>query len=321
MSRPDRVLKGIETAMDSLIITTAETSISDAAHGLAAASIAPATRRAYVGALNRLADWAGREPSDLNDGDIATYLAHMFDAGKSRPSAQLVTAAVRFQARLQGKPAPTGPATARVLAGFSRLGAQRGRGQAKGVRWEESARVAADIAGNGLSGARDAAIFAVASDALLRIGEIAAINCEDLEFHDDGTAILNIRKSKTDQEGRGCVMFLGAPTSRYLRQWIAGAGIDAGAVFRPVYRDVVIDRRLTSRTIARVIKSRSRGCGIGGDIRGHSLRVGGALSLAAAGASVVEMQQAGRWESPTMPGRYAAGELAKNGPVARLRYG
>ena len=58
-----------------------------------------------------------------------------------------------------------------------------------------------------------------------------------------------------------------------------------------------------------------------GRFSGHSLRVGGAQSLASAGASVVEMQTAGRWQSPSMPGRYARGELAARGAVARLRYG
>ena len=44
--------------------------------------------------------------------------------------------------------------------------------------------------------------------------------------------------------------------------------------------------------------------GIEGRVSGHSLRVGGAQSLAAGGASLVEMQTAGRWQSPAMPGHY-----------------
>ena len=58
-----------------------------------------------------------------------------------------------------------------------------------------------------------------------------------------------------------------------------------------------------------------------GRVSGHSLRVGGAQSLAAGGASLVEMQQAGRWQSPSMPGHYAKGQLADRGAVARIRYG
>ena len=58
-----------------------------------------------------------------------------------------------------------------------------------------------------------------------------------------------------------------------------------------------------------------------GRVSGHSLRVGSAQSLANAGASLVEMQVAGRWRSPVMPALYAQGQLPKQGAVARLRYG
>ena len=51
-------------------------------------------------------------------------------------------------------------------------------------------------------------------------------------------------------------------------------------------------------------------------VSGHSLRVGAAQSLAAAGAGLVQMQQAGRWQSPAMPAHYAA-----RGAVATLRGG
>ena len=50
-----------------------------------------------------------------------------------------------------------------------------------------------------------------------------------------------------------------------------------------------------------------------GRVSGHSLQVGGAQSLAAAGASVVEMQTVGRWQSPSMPAHYVRGQLAARG--------
>ena len=43
-------------------------------------------------------------------------------------------------------------------------------------------------------------------------------------------------------------------------------------------------------------------------------------SLAATGAGLVVMQDAGRWTSPDMPDKYAAGQLAARGAVARLCY-
>ena len=40
---------------------------------------------------------------------------------------------------------------------------------------------------------------------------------------------------------------------------------------------------------------------VAGRVSGHSLRVGSAQSLAAAGAGLVELQEAGDWQAPTMP--------------------
>ena len=48
----------------------------------------------------------------------------------------------------------------------------------------------------------------------------------------------------------------------------------------------------------------------------RSLRVGSAQSLAAAGAGLVELQQAGDWKAPQMPARYARHQLAARGAVA-----
>ena len=61
--------------------------------------------------------------------------------------------------------------------------------------------------------------------------------------------------------------------------------------------------------------------GITGRIGGHSLRVGSARELAADGASLVELQQAGGWRSPTTPAVYVRRESATRGPVTRRRYG
>ena len=100
------------------------------------------------------------------------------------------------------------------------------------------------------------------------------------------------------------------------------AGIEGGPLFRRVRRgDVVGTKKLSVVALRSIIQRRAGAADLEGRFSGHSLRVGGAQSLASAGASVVEMQTAGHWQSPSMPGRYARGELAARGAVARLRYG
>ena len=160
------------------------------------------------------------------------------------------------------------------------------------------------------------------SDCLLRVSEAVALDLAALKFESDGTGRLSIRHSKTDQEGQGETLFVGVPTISRIRAWIAGAGIESGPLFRRVRRGGVVgDAPLSTQAARAIIKRRAAAADLQGRFSGHSLRVGSAQSLAAGGASLVEMQTAGRWQSPAMPGYYARGQLAARGAVARLRYG
>ena len=106
--------------MDSLAAAAAHERPTPTARRLAAASISPNTRRAYSGALRR-----------LHDQGLAAYLAELDDQGRSSASAATAVAAACFRARLAGEPNPAGERTARVLAGYRRTAADRGRGQAR----------------------------------------------------------------------------------------------------------------------------------------------------------------------------------------------
>ena len=44
-------------------------------------------------------------------------------------------------------------------------------------------------------------------------------------------------------------------------------------------------------------------------------------AVSQAGASVVDMQTAGRWKSADMPAQYAKAELAERGAIARFKDG
>ena len=283
---------------------------------LAQASIAENTRRAYEGALRQF-EHSGCPETDAG---VAAYLGRLYEQGRSAACAGMVVAALRFRASLHGRPSPVGAAATRVLAGFRREAVGRGRGMVAGVRWEQADRVAAMAEQQGgLAGLRDAAMVAVASDALLRVSEIAALDVPDVDLAEQTVLI---RHSKTDQEGKGVMQFLGQPTAARIRAWLRTSGLTDGALFRAVNKSGRIQgERLTVRNIRRIITRRARAAGVDGRVSGHSLRVGSAQSLATAGASLVEMQVAGRWQSPAMPGRYAQGQLAKRGAVARLRYG
>ena len=91
----------------------------------------------------------------------------------------MVVAALRFRAKTHGGPSLVGAEAERALAEFRRLAAERGYGKVAGIRWEQADRAAemAEEAG-GPAGLRDAAIIAVASDALLRVSEVEALDVQ-----------------------------------------------------------------------------------------------------------------------------------------------
>ena len=102
-----------------------------------------------------------------------------------------------------------------------------------------------------------------------------------------------------------------------VRAWMDAAGIADGPLFQRLDKAGKPRGRLSTQSIRAIIQRRAQDAGIEGRVSGHSLRVGSAQSLVTAGASVVELQTAGRWQSPSMPGRYARGPaLAARGAVA-----
>ena len=194
---------------------------------LVQASIAANTRRAYEAALRQFKHSEYPE----TDSGIAAYLTGLYEQGRSAACAAMAVAALRFRARLVGRPSPVGTAAMRVLAGFRRLAQGRGRGKVTGVRWEQADRVAEMAEQRGdLAGLRDAAIIAVASDALLRVSEVAALNVPDVNLTEQTVLI---RRGKTDQEGKGAVMFLGKPTTERIRAWLDNSRLtDRGTIPR-----------------------------------------------------------------------------------------
>ena len=137
-----------------------------------------------------------------DDSGIADYLAHLQESGKAVATARIALAAIRYRAREEGEPHPDGALTARVLAGYGRAGANRGRGQVAGVTWEQAdAMCVLAVQAGGLWGLRDAALIAVMSDSLLRISEAAALGVADVNQAHAGAGTLVLAQSKTPWRG------------------------------------------------------------------------------------------------------------------------
>ena len=292
---------------------SAITVVNDDTKALIASSVSENTLRNYRYWSKEIEMWLGGR--SLDDGLLAEYITRLHAQGKSPATISQAVAAVRWQAKNQGIKI-VGEVTTRTLAGIRREGKDRGRGQVDGLTWSDVERVCAFAEMDGsVAGLRDSALIRLMSDCLLRVSEAVAVNVEDVK---DKTLI--VRSSKTDQEGVGETLYVTSDTRRIINRYRAKAGIEGGALFRSVRRgDHVQVGRLTARSARRQITYWAELAGVEGFISGHSLRVGSAVSLAQAGASVVDMQVAGRWKSSQMPAHYAKAELAERGAIARFK--
>ena len=163
------------------------------------------------------------------------------------------------------------------------------------------------------------------SDGLLRISEVTELRISDI---DDGGVV--IRHSKTDQEGQGEYLYLCDYTCEVVREWLKRAELTEGYLFRrmtPRGDNLYVNKEtgepypLTHDGVRRIIKQCAARVGLSDKISGHSARIGSAVSLAQAGASLVDIQVAGRWKDPGMPAHYARAQFAEKGAVARFKDG
>ena len=158
-------------------------------------------------------------------------------------------------------------------------------------------------------GTLDLALIGVMRDGLLRAGEAAALRWVDLQEDDDGSGTLYIARSKIDQEGQGAMTYVSRQTMRYLRELreLRNPETDQAIIFYP-----------DPTTLHHRIRRRAQHAGLEGRYGGHSARIGQAMDLAQANFSLVQIMNAGRWQSPEMPAYYIRKLEAKRNAVARL---
>jgi integrase len=143
----------------------------------------------------------------------------------------------------------------------------------------------------GPHGARDRSLLLVGFAGALRRAELVGLDVEDLAWTEDGL-VVTLRRSKTDQEGEGrrVAIPLGSTpetcAARSLRRWLEVAKVSDGPVFRVVTRHGHVGARLTSHSVARIVKRAAKAAGLDpSQLSGHSLRAGLATAAAKAGKS------------------------------------
>ncbi len=154
-----------------------------------------------------------------------------------------------------------------------------------------------------LRAVRGRAVLRFGTAYCLRRSELVALDVADLERVPERLRV-TIRRSKTDQEGRGAVVAV--PGGRSLRPvpaleaWLQAAGIAGGLVFRRLTRDGAraTAEPMSDQVVARVVQARVAATALDpAAFGGHSLLAGFVAAAAAAGASAFRMREVSRHKS------------------------
>ena len=174
---------------------------------------------------------------------------------------------------------------------------------------------------------RDRSIILIGFSGGFRRNEIVSLDFDDLEFVTEGLKI-NLKKSKTDQFGKGFLK--GLPyfdNSQYcpvvsLQKWIEESNITGGPLFRRFTKGTnLTEKRLTDQTVALLIKKYLNLAGIDSkNYSAHSLRSGFATSAAESGAEERSIMAMTGHKSTEMVRRYIKeANLFKNNALNKIK--
>ena len=258
---------------------------------------------------------------------VAVFIFTQGFGGKKPNTLRGYASSIAAEHRSEGKDSPCTDRVAMVIKGFvnraKEAGQREKRAQPLTAEDLEKIRDTACIprktdrgmerpANARRRGLVDIALISVMRDALLRRSEAAEILGKHITPQPDGSGRLTIPWSKTDQQGEGVVLYLGPPTMKALdkirpRELLPEEDQGEKVVFG--LKAAAISERIAAAALA---------AGLGEGYSGHSCRVGMAVDLAEAGATMPQLQAVGRWKSSQTVARYVGAQFAGRSVVAQL---
>lgn len=324
------------------------------------------TVRAFLSDLKLWDGWCRRSRVRAGEASALTVAAyiralsgrdHDTEAGRATPQRAAATIArylvnLGWAYRMAGLLDPTAAPLVRLEHKAARKHLGTRQRQARGIRYKGdvsdldapasgvSLAVLLKATRRDLLGVRDRALLLVNYDTGCRRSELAAMRVEHIEGPDvDGAGLVEIGRSKTDQEGQGALAYLSPATMRAIAGWCDKAGIERGPLFRRIetwfdgsIRGVgegalhpgtitLIYKRLIRQAFARKLLGQMSEAELErwvAAVSSHSIRVGVAQDNFAAGESLPAIMQAYRWRDPKTVLRYGAKLAAKSGASARM---
>lgn len=269
-------------------------------------SLSDATKRAYRQGLASYESTGRSIPSTPET--VAGYLAECA-ATWAVATIQRNLAAIAKAHVAVGAPDPTKSEIVRATMRGIRRSLSTAQKEARPILKEDLFQMLERM-GDGPKDIRDRALLLLGFAGAFRRSELVGIDVADIEHVRQGLVVV-LRRSKTDQEGRGRKIGIPYGRARWcpvssLTDWLYHAGIEDGPIFRSVDRHGhVADQRLSGEAVSIIVKRRADAAGFDPwAYSGHSLRAGLATSAAMAGASTWIIRKQTGHASDAMLNRY-----------------
>jgi integrase len=294
IGRISEALAPVPPERSSAIVVRAPELSAEEVEGLASDARAANTRRAYASDCRAFVDWCNREGYDAIPAAPATlvrYVSYLERLGRKAATIGRALAAISVAHQARDIASPTSHRLVRNALKGMRRRIGTAPVQKAPVLGEDLGALLGTF-GVDLPGLRNRAMVTLGWFGALRRSELVALDVPDVAFVAEGL-VLTLRRSKTDQEGKGAEK--GIPFAkdqarcavRAVRAYLDAARLEAGALFRSVSRTGQLGPRLSDRAVARLVQTAARRAGL--DARrfgGHSLRAGFATTAARKGKSL-----------------------------------
>jgi integrase/recombinase XerD len=195
------------------------------------------------------------------------------------------------------------------------------RGQAEALRFEHLAQALEVFSPEVARDCQDICLLFVGFETMCRRSEIVRLQWRHFSVQSDGTGLINVESSKTDQAGDGEWQYVSAMTTELLVRW-RNMVEDSGPttlIFRGVHSNGMLGEYMAVDSVNRAYKRIAKRIGLDESLfSGHSTRVGAAQEMLERNIHSSKIMLSGRWKSEAMVTRYAKKIKASSGGMAEL---
>jgi len=265
--------------------------------------LSPNTRRAYASTWRKFSRWClgfDIDPETAPPHSVALYLAELAKEKKKVSTIDRHLAAICKIQVLAGTENPRNHAGLRMMMQGIRRTLGMAQERVDAITPEQLRSMIEHLPDSAhwrLRRIRNIAILNLGFAGAFRRSEIVSLNVCDVNMVEEGCRV-QLRKSKTDQEGRGRVVgipygsVLSTCPIRSIEMWLQVSGLqDDNPLFvQTTPQGKLSMSRLSGRAIARIVQQAAKGADLNYRFAGHSLRSGLVTAAIKAGKPIHSIQ-------------------------------